>query len=181
MVIFDRCRNESRTLVSTSRRLMARRDCPNAAYFVSAPFLATNETLETALVHMLLTHGVELDATKFLGRCIVCNGKILQVHEYDEKRKILSEYEAPSSLVENGLEVYKCDSCCQGYWWNDLPTSSASRVKYTATRLFERCLRAGVKCKPNLGLFNEVDVEKLRTGRMGRSRRGIVQRTNGCH
>lgn len=162
MVIFERCRKESRTLVSTSRRLVERRDCPNVAYFVSAPFLSTNETLETVLVHMLLTHGVELDPTTFLSRCIVCNGKILQVHEHEEKRKILKEYEAPSSLVEDGLEVYKCDCCCQGYWWNDMPTSSASRVKYTATRLFERCLRAGVKCKPQLGLFGNVDVEKFR-------------------
>jgi uncharacterized protein with PIN domain len=163
MVIFERCRSEGRTLISTSRRLIARRDCPCDTYFISAPYLKTNETLETALVHLLRTHNVQLDATTFLTRCIVCNGHIVEVHEADEKRQILHEYEAPSSLIETGLAVYKCDTCYQGYWWNDMPTSSASRVFSSATHLFERCIRAGVTVKrPDLGVFADVvDVDKL--------------------
>jgi uncharacterized protein with PIN domain len=165
MILFGKCRLEHRTLITTSRRLIARRDCPCDTYFISAPYLATNTSLETALVHLLKTHNVELDATTFLTRCIVCNGRIGEVHGADEKRQILHDYDAPASLlVDAGLAVYRCDTCRQGYWWNDLPTSSASRVFSTTTHLFERCIRAGVQVKmPDLGVFADVvDVEKLR-------------------
>jgi uncharacterized protein with PIN domain len=137
MIVFDRCREEGRTLVTTSTRLMYRKDCPPGAYCINPSILPN---LEVAMVHMLLTHGVVLEPTIFLSRCVVCNGNIVDVGKPTDKRRILEEYQAPPDLSEN-LEVYECDGCKQGYWWCDRPTSSASRVKNTATRLFELCLR----------------------------------------
>lgn len=114
MIIFDRCREEQRTLVTTSPRLMERRDCPASAYCVSPPFLSSVQKLEVAMVHMLLTHGVVLEPASFLSRCVVCNGKIVEVDEDEEKRRILIDYEAPPDLINGGMAVYECDGCKQG-------------------------------------------------------------------
>jgi uncharacterized protein with PIN domain len=162
MIMFERCRTEQRTLVTTSPRLMQRRDCPPSVYCVHPPFLSQ---LEVALVHMLLTHGVVLEPSTFLSRCVVCNGNIVEVEDEAEKRRILIEYEAPPDLIDDGMAVYECDGCRQGYWWNDRPTSSASRVKTAATRLMELCVRGGVPIKDGDdcdGLFQHVRVEELR-------------------
>jgi mRNA deadenylase 3'-5' endonuclease subunit Ccr4/uncharacterized protein with PIN domain len=161
MVVFQRCLDERRTLVTTSTRLMQRRDCPPGTYCISPVYLPT---LEVAMIHMLLNHGVVLEPNTFLTRCVVCNGMICEVHEPTEKRRILQDYQAPSDLSEV-LEVYECDGCKQGYWWCDRPTSSASRVKTQATRLFELCLRAGVPIKgdvPHLFTFVDIQAERER-------------------
>jgi len=57
-VLLDRCRKEGRTLVTTSTRLVARRECPPGTYCVNPTYL---DKLEVVLVHMLLTHGVVLE------------------------------------------------------------------------------------------------------------------------
>jgi len=157
MVLFERARNECRTLVTTSTRLMLRSDCPGGAYCINPTFLGN---LEVPLVHMLLMHGVVLEPSTFLTRCVVCNGSIGEVHDREKKKSILKEYEAPETLVD--VEVFQCDGCQQGYWWCDRPTSSASRVKTVATELFETCLRAGLPYRGGLEMFDEVDVEKQR-------------------
>lgn len=158
MVLFDRCRDECRTLVTTSTRLILRRDCPSSTYCINPNFLPF---LEVAMVHMFLTHGVILRPTEFLSRCVVCNGAILEVADNDAKRRILNEYRAPTDLGDE-MEVYECDGCKQGYWWNERPTSSASRVKNATTRLFELCLRAGVAVEGGLDMFDHVCVDEER-------------------
>ena len=163
MVIFDRCKKELRTLVTTSPRLIQRRDCPPNMYCIHPPYLSY---LEVAMVHMLSVHGVVLAPSTFLSRCVVCNGNIIEEHDYVKKRHILSEYEAPHDLIDDGMAVYVCDGCQQGYWWNDRPTSSASRVKSAATRLLELCIRGGVSVVENDhgsdGMFEHVNYNKLR-------------------
>jgi uncharacterized protein with PIN domain len=164
MVIFQRCKDENRTLVTTSPRLMQRRDCPTSVYCIHPPYLSQ---LEVVLVHMLLTHGVELIPSTFLSRCVVCNGNIIEEHDDQMKRQILSEYEAPHELIDEGMAVYICDGCKQGYWWNDRPTSSASRVKTAASRLLELCVRGGVPILEKDDyidhMFQDVKFNQLRT------------------
>jgi uncharacterized protein with PIN domain len=161
ILIFDRCRLERRTLVTTSTRLMHRRDCPAGAYCINPTILPH---LEVAMIHLFLTHGIVLEPEKFLSRCVVCNGDISVVQDTQDKRNVLKEYQAPEELSED-LEVYQCNGCRQGYWWCDRPTSSASRVKNAATHLFEQCLRAGVPYQGSLGMFDFVDPEKARSQR----------------
>jgi uncharacterized protein with PIN domain len=159
MILFERCRGEKRTLVTTSTRLQSRSDCPPGAYLISPTFL---DKLEVVLVHMLLTHGVVLEPDAILSRCVICNGGIAPVHAADDKHRILKEYEAPVDLLKESLEVYQCDGCRQGYWWCDRPTSSAARVKGTATRLFQLCLRAGVPIQGPMSMMDGVDLEEER-------------------
>lgn len=163
MVLFERCRDEKRSLVTTSTRLLQRKDCPSSAYCISPTFLPN---MEVPFVHLLLTHGVVLEPSKFLSRCVVCNGNIVELANRTEAVAILRNYEAPEDLIHDaGLDVYRCNGCGQGYWWCDRPTSSASRVKEAATRLFELCVRAGVPIAPHRedwGIVTQVPFEQWR-------------------
>lgn len=157
-VLFDRCRNEQRTLVTTSKGLLLRKDCPSGTYLVNPKSLSN---LEAAFVHLLLHHGVTLAPAEFLSRCVVCNGSIKDVQDVEDKRRVFAANNAPD-LCDELENVYECHGCGQGYWWSDLPSSSATRVKSQATRLFELCLRGGVPIKGPLNMFDFVDVEKER-------------------
>ena len=156
--LFHRCRDEKRTLITTSTKIVIRKDCPAGTYLVTPRSL---NDLEHCLVHLLVTHGVTLIPKDFLSRCVVCNGSICDVLDDHAKRQILATNQAPEHLIDE-LEVYECDGCGQGYWWCDRPTSSASRVKGQATRLFELCLRGGVPVEGDMHIFDFVDIEKER-------------------
>ena len=157
--LFHRCRTEQRTLITTSTKLVLRKDCPAGTYLITPR--STND-LEYCLVHMLLTHGVTLTPNNFLSICVVCNGTIVNVMDDDSKRRILAANAAPEHLIDE-LEVYECNGCGQGYWWCDRPTSSASRVKGQATRLLELCLQGGVPVDgDDRGIFDVVDMEQER-------------------
>lgn len=157
-ILFDRCRDEKRTLVTTSYKLLLRKDCPSGTYLVNPKSL---KNLEAAFVHLLLHHGVTLEPAKFLSRCVVCNGRIQDVQDEKDKQRVFAANNAPD-LSDELADVYECNGCGQGYWWCDKPSSSATRVKSQATRLFELCLRGGVPIKGPLNMFSFVDVDKER-------------------
>lgn len=167
--LFDHCKQEGRTLLTTSYKLLLRKDCPPGAYLLDPKSI---RHLEEALPRLLRTHGVELSPCTFLTRCVVCNGNINRVSNDDEKRTIFVEHGAPDLVnTKEDMEVFKCDKCSQGYWWDDRPSSSASRVFEQATKLFRLCLRGGVRIKnqsssdettqkETMGAFDFVDVKK---------------------
>ena len=156
--LFERCRKERRVLITTSSTLLARTNCPAGTYLVNPKCLQGN--WEIILAHILLTHGVVLDPHKFLSRCVVCNGNICTVTDPELKAKIFADYQAPVDGDED-LAVFQCNGCQQGYWWCDRPTSSASRVKCQATKLYQMCLQANVPISPSTEqhIFNHLDVE----------------------
>jgi uncharacterized protein with PIN domain len=169
--LFDHCKQQGRTLLTTSYKLLLRKDCPPGAYLLDPKSILH---LEEALSRLLRTHGVELSPCTFLTRCVVCNGNINRVSTDEEKRLIFIEHGAPDLVnTKEEMEVFKCDNCSQGYWWDDRPSSSASRVFEQATKLFRLCLRGGVRIKNEgsldektgkeiMGAFNSVDVKKER-------------------
>lgn len=156
--LFDRCRQEKRVLITTSSTLLARTNCPAGTYLVNPKCLQGN--WEIILAHILLTHGVVLDPNQFLSRCVVCNGNICSVTDPALKQKIFAEHQAPVDGEDN-LAVYQCNGCQQGYWWCDRPTSSASRVKSQAIRLYQMCLQAQVPINPSADkhIFDHLDAE----------------------
>lgn len=174
IALFDHCREERRTLLTTSYKLLLRRDCPAGAYLLDPK---STSSLEEALPRLLLTHGVKLMPCQFLTRCVVCNGNIVPVLDDADKRLVFQENGAPPDLLDSNLdmEVFRCDGCRQGYWWDDRPSSSASRVFTQATKLFRLALNGGVevdlphplderKRKEVMGAFDFVDVEKEQQG-----------------
>jgi len=158
MVLFERCRRERRILITTSKTLLKRKDCPPGAYLVNP---STLRTLEQTLVNLLLLHGVTLYAKKFLTRCVVCNGRIKEVFDRNEQKQIFDEYASPD-LGEDLDHVYKCDGCGQGYWWSSSPTSSASRVKDSCTHLLKLCLQGGINVQGQPEFFAHVDYKAER-------------------
>ena len=171
IALFERCRKEKRTLLTTSYKLLLRKDCPAGAYLLDPK---STESLEAAFPRLLKTHGVDLVPRTFLTRCVVCNGNIIQVHDDATKKKVFVDHGAPALAKSNEVfEVFQCDKCAQGYWWDERPNSSASRVIAQATKLFRLCLRGGVplQCEKiedrtlrekAMGAFNFVDVESER-------------------
>lgn len=156
--IFQRCKEEGRSLITTASKLLHRKDCPPGTYLLDTKSL---KNLESAIVHLLLSHGVTLEPTKFLTRCVVCNGSIEPVHDEDRKKDIFQTYQAPDEVNDEVLEVYQCNCCLQGYWWCEKPTSAASRVKGQASRLLELCILGGVPVDDDLGMFRHIDVDKI--------------------
>lgn len=126
------------------------------AYLV---FPSNVEYLEQTLVSILLLHGVTLYPEKFLTRCVVCNGNIVEVHDRKEQKAIFDQYASPD-LGEELDHVYKCHSCGQGYWWSSSPTSSASRVKDLCTHLLRLCLRGGIDIEGHPDFFSHVDYDE---------------------
>ncbi|CAB9522282.1 transcription complex subunit 6-like [Seminavis robusta] len=156
IVVFEQCQQQGRVLITTSNTLLERTNCPPGTYLIRPKSLAAN--WEIVLVHVLLTHGITLDPSKFLTRCVVCNGTIHAVHDTTRKRQIFDKHQAPVEESED-LAVYQCNGCEQGYWWSDRPESSASRVKDQATRLYQLCLRAHVPTtETRRHMFEHVDV-----------------------
>jgi len=172
IAIFDRCKNEHRTLITTSYKLMLRKGCPPGTYLLDPK--STSYLLEQVLPRLLRTHGVELSPCTFLTRCVVCNGNIHRVHTEEDKRAVFGDHGAADLIdSEEEMDVFRCDGCRQGYWWGDSPTSSASRVFNQATKLLRVCLRGGVELKDEnitdekkrkalMGAFDFVDVAKER-------------------
>jgi hypothetical protein len=145
--------------VTTSTKLLLRKDCPPGAYLLGTKSLSN---LEITLVHMLLSHGVVLEPQRFLSRCVVCNGRIERTYDEATIQAIFASHQAPDVLNEEILEVFQCSGCAQGYWMCDRPTSSASRAKAQATKLLEMCIRGGVPITGDMGIFECVDVEKVK-------------------
>lgn len=144
-------------MVTTSKTLLKRKDCPPGAYLVNPRTIAD---LEAALVHLLLLHAVALQPRKFLTRCVVCNGTIKEIHNPEEKTAVFQQYGFPG--FDEDLDVYRCNKCGQGYWWSDAPQSSASRVKDAAAHLLRICVRGGVPTEGKMDFFDFVDVDKER-------------------
>lgn len=157
-ILFERCRKEKRNLVTTSKTLLVRKDCPPGTYLVNP---STIRTLEETLVQLLLLHGVTLIPDKFLTKCVVCNGRIIAVLGREEQKGVFKQFGCPD-VGEDLDNVFKCDGCGQGYWWSSSPSSSASRVKDVATHLLKLCLKGGVQIEGQPEFFAHVDYDAER-------------------
>jgi hypothetical protein len=145
--------------VTSSSRIVLRRDCPPGTYRLDTKALSN---LELSLVHLLLSHGVTVEPSKFLSTCVVCNGQIDRVNDKSTIVAIFATHKAPESLNAENLEVFQCCNCKQGYWYDERPTSSASRVKDQAARLLKLCIRGGVSISKDMALFDFINVEEVK-------------------
>ena len=98
IALFEHCKRERRTLLTTSYKLLLRKDCPPGAYLLDPKSVGS---LEKALPKLLITHGVKLKPCQFLTRCVVCNGSILPVLDDNEKRLVFQENASPFRLLKS--------------------------------------------------------------------------------
>lgn len=148
-ILFERSRREKRVLLTTSKTLLHRKDCPPGTFLINP---STLSELEDALVDLLILNGVTIDPTKVLTRCVVCNGNIIEILDQTTRSQIFSDFGSPD-LSDEVEHVYRCDCCGQGYWWSIEPQSTASRVKDAAIHLLRLCIRGGVPIKGDLDFF----------------------------
>jgi hypothetical protein len=88
---------------------------------------------------------------------------IEEVKDKEQMKTIFEAHQAPDQVHKEIFEVFQCTGCRQGYWWCEKPTSSASRVKTQATNLLEACIQGGVPVADDMGMFDFIDVEKVRS------------------
>ena len=160
-------------MITTSKTLLLRKDCPSGTYLVNP---RSQADLEAALIHLLVLHGVTLQPRTFLTRCVVCNGLIMEVLDKKEKKAVFEQYGSPD--LSNKLEAFRCNKCGQGYWWSEDENTSASRVKKAAAYYLRICIRGGVSISGSLGTFDFVDVEKERM--IGIEERGEEEERNNA-
>ena len=122
---------------------------------------------DKVIVNLLRLHGTTIEIEKVLSRCVICNGCIVEVTDPKRKVKIFDEYGSPD--FSHTVDVYECNSCGQGYWWCDSPTSSASRVKANAAGLIRLCIQGGIKIVGNTDFFGILDMEAERENESGES------------
>lgn len=155
MTIFERAKEETRSIITTSYRLIVRKDCPPGAYLVNQRGM---RNFEEVLVHLLRLHGTTIYVEKVLSRCVICNGCIIEVEDPQRKKAIFEQYGSPDFSQS---EVYECNKCFQGYWWCDEPTSSASRVKESAAALIRLCMQGGIPVVGKTDFFGTFDMEDI--------------------
>ncbi|GMI11669.1 hypothetical protein TrLO_g5489 [Triparma laevis f. longispina] len=153
--IFERCRRERRGLVTTSSRLIGRKECPPAAFLIGTS--GGSSTVEKSLINLMKFHNVILRPTTFLTICVKCGGKIVEITSSNEIKKAHEMKLAP----ESAKPLFKCDkeSCGQFYWWNERESSSAGRAKSMCAGLFQRCVKEGVRYEEDLGLFKGLELD----------------------
>jgi len=146
IILFEKCRKEKRTLITTSYKLILRKPCPPGTFLVNS-----SKDLKQTLCNLLFLHNVTLETCKFLTRCVVCNGSIKQVTCEEKRKQIFEKYKAP---ILSDLTVFQCSNCFQGFWWSDRPNSSASRVKNATAYLFKLAVQNGVPYQGDLNMFD---------------------------
>jgi mRNA deadenylase 3'-5' endonuclease subunit Ccr4/uncharacterized protein with PIN domain len=123
-MLFERARKEKRVIVTTSRSMMERANCPQS-YFVSSEKM---KFLEGVLADICREFGLALKPDKFLTVCGKCGGEITPC-AFDDPR-ILQKH------VPKDKQVYICADCCQAYWWDDREDSSPARAMKMAGKLY---------------------------------------------
>jgi CCR4-NOT transcription complex subunit 6 len=160
--LFDFAVKQRRVLVTTSVRLMERRDCPAHSYFIDTK---TTDSAETSFIAMLKAHGVVLRPKKFLSVCVKCGGNIGEITD----EAAVAAARADDAVPPAANPLYRCDRCEQWYWWNDLPNSSAGRAKSSCVVLFQKCVKGGIAFDEIGGVVGEAccDLERHDSGDEG--------------
>lgn len=118
--LFDTARQENRVLLTSSRTMRERANCPPS-------MLIRTKDLEMELSRVCQKFGIEVSEAKFLTVCGKCGGPIESVNADDVR--------IHGKFVPTDREVFACTQCMQPYWWNDRINSSPARAMRVAERL----------------------------------------------
>lgn len=124
-LFFSTARSQSRIILSSSRKLTERANCP-------LNFYVKTNNFEAALVEIVRTFNVEINENTFLTVCGKCGGRIRKSSKSEIRESFSTEY-----LPEDGRPLFQCVECMQPYWWNERVDSSPARAMRVASRLFD--------------------------------------------
>ena len=125
--VFNRAKEENRILLTSSKTLRARVNCPQSMY------VKTGNDLVLSLVDILTQCNLKLDSSKFLTVCGKCGGDIDIIDD-----QVRVELASKSIYVPDDKTVFHCVSCHQPYWWSESETSSPGRAMKTAYSLYKQ-------------------------------------------
>lgn len=148
---FERAKNEKRIVLTTSKQMVERANCPPCLLIPSTKL----GHLEIALADVCRHFSLTLDPDRFLTVCGKCGGEIelYDIKDMQEQIKsgVLIEDKVMAaaatklldvtSKVQKGLPtdrpLYACVECLQPYWWNDKESSSPARAMRMAEKLYK--------------------------------------------
>eukprot|EP00599_Poterioochromonas_sp_BG-1_P002392 CAMPEP_0173149572 /NCGR_PEP_ID=MMETSP1105-20130129/10404_1 /TAXON_ID=2985 /ORGANISM="Ochromonas sp., Strain BG-1" /LENGTH=579 /DNA_ID=CAMNT_0014064461 /DNA_START=323 /DNA_END=2062 /DNA_ORIENTATION=- len=119
---FQRARMEKRVILTSSKSLLDRSNCP-PSFYVNA------NNIEKALVHIYAEYGLDLNRERFLTVCGKCGGEIEEVEGCD--------YRLVGKIIPMDRQIYACKLCGQPYWWNDEENSSPAKAMKKAEELYQ--------------------------------------------
>jgi mRNA deadenylase 3'-5' endonuclease subunit Ccr4/uncharacterized protein with PIN domain len=121
--LFSLARSECRIILTSSRKLTERANCPLCFYVKTTNF-------EAALAEIVRTFEVEISEHSLLTVCGKCGGKITK----STREKIRAAFEK-QYLPDDDRPLFQCVECQQPYWWNERVDSSPARAMRVASRL----------------------------------------------
>mmetsp|Transcript_108700 Transcript_108700/g.346955 ORF Transcript_108700/g.346955 Transcript_108700/m.346955 type:complete len:681 (-) Transcript_108700:112-2154(-) len=138
--IFARAVAEGRFIVSASRRLLGRSDCPPGAYYLDT------RRCEESLAEMCSALSVEIDRDRLFSRCVKCNGHVSEMEntpETLERAMILAASTGQGNprwywKAQAGLPLYVCEVCCQVYWFSASKGSASAQAHQQVQSLLRR-------------------------------------------
>lgn len=120
--IFQQCATEQSILLSSSKSLLSRRNCPPSHYV--SPL-----HLPHALIYLYYTYpSLPLSRSQFLTICSKCGNKIEECQRDDDR--------ITTSYLPNDRQIYICSHCHQTYWWNERINSTPARAMVLAKSLY---------------------------------------------
>ena len=129
--LFARCVSEKRLLLTSSRKVLQRSECPPAVF-------VDNRNARESFAALVKKLRIPVQPSTFLTRCVKCNG-VIKAEEsgewpegWDGNRARLNDG------VPDDLPLFMCTNpaCTQVYWFSNRPNSSAVRSKELADELF---------------------------------------------
>lgn len=126
--LFTRAICEGRVVVSASKRLLERNDCPTS-YFLNA------RIGEQGVVDLCRDLAVELRPGRFFRRCVKCNGvnnRLGKAEESARARELATEMKAPA-----GVAMFECNGCHLVFWMEMSADSPWSRAQLQVDRLMK--------------------------------------------
>jgi len=148
-LLFERTRAEKRLLLTCSKRVVERAECPPCVEI-------GNRNLHQGIVRLFRYYPIVLDPKLFLTVCVKCNGAILAQKDWgtDETAALDAHQRSPvvnpsaaqkNSLPGSGLApLFMCSSphCRQVYWMSCSARSSSMRSKQQAADLHDLICRS---------------------------------------
>ena len=119
--LFNLCKMEERILITRSKRLVARKECPSH-------LLLNNSEPRDNLKQIIKYFGIEYDDDAIYTRCTLCNGYFKQLID---KKEIMDNDQIPNKLKEQWetTKFEKCLKCSQVYWVGDKSRSEMEKFK----------------------------------------------------
>lgn len=126
--LFHRARIEQRILLTTSKSMLKRNNCPET-YFVRNP--GSSNDLKETLAALLNYYDVALDRSRVFKMCGKCGDSVVRTDANDRRLRMGGQF------VPTDCEIFICSGCHKVYWYSERSEASSSKALSLARSLTE--------------------------------------------